>query len=58
MIQMDGVTLDLTKSETLKGVTFKPGGFIQQRKDGEEMIIKNDTDNPQPASQISVMKGA
>jgi hypothetical protein len=57
MIQLDGVTLDLTKPETLKGVTLKSGGSIQQRKDGEEVTIKNDTDKPQPASQISAMKG-
>jgi hypothetical protein len=56
MFQMDGVALDLTKPETLKGVTLKPGGFIQQRKDSEEVLIKNDTDKPQTASQISVMK--
>lgn len=34
MFQIDGQKLDLTKPETLKGITLKPGGFIEQRKDG------------------------
>ena len=34
MFSIDGQELDLTKPATLKGVTLKPGGFMEQRKDG------------------------
>ena len=50
MIQIDGVTLDLTKPETLKGVTLQPGGFIEQRKDGVTTVLQNQSDKPVPAS--------
>ena len=34
MFSIDGVEIDLTKPGTLKGTTLKPGGFMEQRKDG------------------------
>ena len=34
MFKIDGKELDLTKPETLQGVTIKEGGYIEQVKDG------------------------
>jgi len=34
MFSMDGQELDLTKPATLKGITLRPNGSIEQRKDG------------------------
>ena len=35
MFKIDGKELDLTKPETLRGVTIKEGGYIEQAKDGQ-----------------------
>jgi hypothetical protein len=35
MFKIDGKELDLTKPETLQGVTIKAGGYIEQIKDGQ-----------------------
>ena len=34
MIKIDGKVIDLTKPETIKGITFKEGGYIEQVENG------------------------
>lgn len=46
MISIDGKVLDLTKPETLKGITILPGGFIAQKKDG--VVTRVTAQNKQP----------
>ena len=40
MLELDGKVVDLTKPETLKGITFKEGGYIEQSKDGTVVRIE------------------
>lgn len=54
MFSIDGKPVDLTKPETLKGITILPGGSITQKKDNVVMQLKNQTSQPvqpvQPAN--------
>jgi len=34
MFEIDGKEVDLTKPETLQGIVFKEGSYIEQVKDG------------------------
>ena len=46
MLELDGTVVDLTKPETLKGITLKDGGYIEQGKDGEVVkVTKEDLEN-------------
>lgn len=53
MIQIDGVSLNLTQPDTLKGITIRPGGFIEQRVGGITTRMEHEKScaslNPQPA---------
>lgn len=49
MIIIDGKPLDLTKP--LKGITFKQGGFIMQKKDGVVTIVKP-KDKPETKAKL------
>jgi hypothetical protein len=40
MFKIDGKELDLTKPETLQGVTIKEGGYIEQVKDGKVVRVQ------------------
>lgn len=50
MFSIDGRTIDLTQPSTLSGITLKPGGYIEQCKDGKVVTLKNTTPVVQPAS--------
>mgnify|MGYP003342489730 CR=1 FL=1 len=41
MLTIDGKKVDLTKPETLKKITIKPGGYMEQKKDGVTTRIEN-----------------
>ena len=44
MLELDGKVVDLTKPETLKGITFKEGGYIEQSKDGTAVRIEKENE--------------
>ena len=41
MLTIDGKKVDLTKPETLNKIKIKPGGYIEQKKDGVTTRIEN-----------------
>jgi hypothetical protein len=45
MFKIDGKELDLTKPETLHGITFKEGGYIEQLNNG--LVVKVEQAQPQ-----------
>jgi hypothetical protein len=49
MFEIDGKELDLTKPETLQGITFKEGGYIEQGKDGVVTRIEQEVEEVKPA---------
>jgi hypothetical protein len=41
MLTIDGKKVDLTKPETLNKISIKPGGYVEQRKNGVTTRVKN-----------------
>jgi len=56
MIEIDGKPVDLTKPETWgTTIQLKPGGFIDQRKDGVTTLVERAQDY---ATKDQLIKGA
>lgn len=41
MLTIDAKQVDLTNPETLEKITIKPGGYMEQQKDGVTTRIEN-----------------
>jgi hypothetical protein len=48
MIMIDGKPVDLSKPETLKGITLRPGGSITIKKDGVVTTLTNPKPEQEP----------
>jgi hypothetical protein len=46
MLTIDDKKVDLTKPDSMKKITIKPNGYIEQRKDGITTRIENSADKP------------
>jgi hypothetical protein len=46
MLTIDSKPIDLTNPDSMKNITIKPNGYIEQRKDGITTHIENTSDKP------------